>query len=270
MAHRSEILGALHRQGIEPIQVAGWQTRGSAIFDPRGSVNHHTAGPRLGNHPSLNVLINGRGKPGDKNYLPGPLCNVSLARNGSVYLIAAGRANHAGAGGWNFLTGNSSVWGLEVEHTGNLATEASPSAEQFDKMYRIHAAFADVSGFDASYVCQHFEWTKRKIDFIGVNGAKFRNAVQHQIDRSRPTPAPPSGGDEMALNRWLVWAAPEGDLRIYVTNGVTKKLVNTKTQQDIIRYLGQAEYVRDFPKPGDWLPFNWTKAQIASVPDGNV
>jgi hypothetical protein len=44
--------------------------------------------------PSLRLLIKRRSD------CPGPLCNVGLARSGAVYVIAAGRANHAGKGGW--------------------------------------------------------------------------------------------------------------------------------------------------------------------------
>src|SRR5690606_16095746 len=102
---------ALRDWGLNVVEVNGWQTRGSSVFNPGGSVNHHTAGSRHNSIPSLNILINGHGS------LPGPLCNVAQSRStqynsgqafDDVYVIAAGRANHAGLGGWSGLTGNSS------------------------------------------------------------------------------------------------------------------------------------------------------------------
>lgn len=177
MSYQTEILEACQDYGLvlgkNLLEYAGWRTRGSEIFDPHGSVNHHTAGPRTGDLPSLNTLIFGRPD------LEGPLCNAALSRSAVIHLIAAGRANHAGLGGWAGLSGNSSVWGLEVEHTG-YADEAV-SAARWDAMYRWHRACMDVSGFSSASVCQHFEWApSRKIDFckpLIPNPSAFRTKV---------------------------------------------------------------------------------------------
>jgi N-acetyl-anhydromuramyl-L-alanine amidase AmpD len=59
--------------------------------------------------------------------------------NDKAYVIAAGRANHAGEGGWKGLSGNSSVYGLEIEHTG---TSTLPMHRQ-QTAARIHAAMID-------------------------------------------------------------------------------------------------------------------------------
>ncbi|MEO5837776.1 MAG: peptidoglycan-binding protein, partial [Acidimicrobiales bacterium] len=80
----------LRNAGLKVVEVDGWLTRVSDSFDARGLVDHHTAGGRTGNAPSLNICINGRSD------LPGPLCNVLIGRDGTCYVIAAGRANHAG------------------------------------------------------------------------------------------------------------------------------------------------------------------------------
>src|SRR5690606_28248152 len=109
--------------------------------------NHHTAGPRSGDLPSLNTLLYGR--PG----LPGPLCNAALSRSAKIHLIAARRANHAGLGGWKGLSGNSSVWGLEVEHIGSATVRVTHARR--DAMYRRHAAWWDVPAVKAAFVCQH-------------------------------------------------------------------------------------------------------------------
>ena len=155
--------------GVRVLEVDGWQTRGSTDFAPRGSVNHHTAGPSSGATPSLNTCINGRPD------LPGPLCNVMQSRESGAadiaYVIAAGKANHAGEGGWKGLTGNASVYGLEIEHDGVSALPQS----RIDTAAAIHRA---MFGGDPAYVCQHREWTSRKIDAAtNVDGNEFRQRV---------------------------------------------------------------------------------------------
>ena len=103
---------ALRAEGVKVVEEPGWRDRGSATFNPKGVICHHTAGPAKGDAPSLGVCINGR--PG----LPGPLCQIVLARSGTAHVIASGRANHAGLGGWRGLEGNTSVFGIEAENTG--------------------------------------------------------------------------------------------------------------------------------------------------------
>ena len=202
MPYQTDLLPALKDWGLSEYirEVNGWQWRGSSVFNPGGSVNHHTAGSTRYSIPSLNILINGR------SGLPGPLCNVGQSRSSNfhpeakfdeVYLIAAGRANHAGTGGWRGLVGNSSVFGLEIEHCGYLDREGF-SERRAHTAHLIHCAFAEVGGFDADMVCQHKEWTPRKIDFVGANGKAFRHAVAlTQLARYAPPPAPEKDEDEM-------------------------------------------------------------------------
>src|SRR2546426_643173 len=73
----------------------------------------HTAGARTGNMPSLGIITNGR--PG----LSGPLAQLGLGRDGTFFVVAAGRANHAGAGEWQGeKNGNGNFIGIEAENTG--------------------------------------------------------------------------------------------------------------------------------------------------------
>lgn len=207
--------------GRNLIEYTGWRTRGSEIFSPKGSVNHHTAGPRLGVLPSLNTLVYGRSD------LPGPLCNAALDRNNNsrsprIHLIAAGKANHAGLGGWKGLSGNSSVWGLEVEHSG---TSAEPvTQEQWDMMYRWHAACCDVSGVKADFVCQHFEWAPtRKIDFVKTitNVTTFRGKVATLLNPPEPTPEPKPPEDDDVPKPLLVRLNPKDPAVLYMSSART-------------------------------------------------
>lgn len=184
----------IRAKGVAVEEVAGWQTRGRpAAYQPRGAVNHHTAGARSGLTPSLATVLYGRSD------VPGPLAQVLQSREADpstdkAYVVAAGAANHAGAGGWNGLTGNTSVGGLEVEHHG---TGPVPQ-ERLEISARIIAALLEAPGStrNAAYACQHFEWTTRKIDFYDLapwSKDSFRQRVGYWIGRttsSSPSPAP--------------------------------------------------------------------------------
>jgi peptidoglycan hydrolase-like protein with peptidoglycan-binding domain len=187
--------------GVQVVEIDGWQTRGRtyATFDPYGSVNHHTAGPRTGIAPSLGICINGRAG------LPGPLCNVHQQRNDVVNVVAAGVANHAGRGGWQGLSGNQSVFGLEIEHCGY--PDEPFDDRRYDIAIRTHVAF--ISGLthpDPGKVPQHFEWsTEGKIDFCrqllrgGPEGFRFHvtpvlgGSVPAPPPAPTPAPVPPPG-----------------------------------------------------------------------------
>lgn len=196
----------LRRHDLAVVEVAGWQTRGSSTFHPGGSVNHHTAGSPRGNAPSLGVCIRGR------EGLPGPLCNVLLGRDGTCYVIAAGRANHAGRGGWAGLSGNASVWGLEVE---NVGTPAEPwTGAQVDRMARVHAAFAGLSGFCERSVCQHKEWAPaRKVDAHSIDGDAFRSMVARHLRSPAPTPTTTTVTEDpmfLAIDKFGLFAVVDG------------------------------------------------------------
>lgn len=111
----------LRNAGLTVVETDGWYGRGrpssTGELDPRGVLCHHTAtGPRTSNAAVVKLLINGRSD------LPGPLCHFGLARNGTVYIIAAGRANHAGkakaSGNMPAGDGNKLYWGIEAFNDG--------------------------------------------------------------------------------------------------------------------------------------------------------
>lgn len=179
MARATWIAQKLRGYGVNVVEVAGWQTRGSETFNPRGVVCHHTAGGP-GEAPSLKICINGRSD------LPGPLANIVLGRSGTAYVIAAGRANHAGTGGYRGLTGNSSVFGIEAENNG--IGEPWPAA-QVDAYVKIVAALCDGANINADMVCGHKEWApSRKVDPRGIDMNDFRNSVRAAIGSTPTTP----------------------------------------------------------------------------------
>lgn len=167
---------ALKRRGINVVEVGGWKTRGhGAMLDVRGVLWHHTVGAASGNLPSLNVLRGGR--PG----LEGPLCNLALARDGSVYVVAGGRAYHAGAadspGKWPWAGGNSNsvLIGIEMESVGN---GKDWTAEQKATIPRLAKALAEIYDLPSSRQLGHKEWApSRKIDPAGIDMAWIRSSA---------------------------------------------------------------------------------------------
>lgn len=156
--------------GLAVEESKGWETRGRTYCSmrPKGVVCHHTAGPATGDMPSLNLLITGR-----KN-LPGPLSHYGLGRSGKVYVVAAGTANHAGAGGWNGLSSNCDVVGIEAENTGK---DPWPQT-QLDAYVVLVAAICDHLGVDTKMVAAHREWAPtRKPDPHSLDMNQFRDWV---------------------------------------------------------------------------------------------
>jgi len=104
----------LRNAGLKVAIVDGWETRGRGeMGQVEGVICHDTANPHPGNMPTLQTLIAGRSD------LPGPLAQLGLGRDGTYYVVAAGRCNHAGEGMWQgCTTGNSSFIGIEAENSG--------------------------------------------------------------------------------------------------------------------------------------------------------
>lgn len=154
----------------------------------KGVMCHHTAGPPSGNMPSLRVLVNGR------EGLAGPLSQLGLGRDGTYYVIAAGRANHAGAGEWKGITaGNSSFIGIEAENTGRV--EDKWPEVQLDAYHRGVAAILSHLGRDESMCCGHKEYALprgRKVDPHSLNMDAFRAEVARRLNNPAPPPLIPA------------------------------------------------------------------------------
>lgn len=176
----------LKRAGLKVATVDGWEERGSGdVGDIRGIICHHTAGPRHGNMPSLGIIVHGRAD------LPGPLAQLGLGRDGTFYVIAAGKCNHAGAGNWNGTTrGNTHFIGVEAENTGTDDDFPWP-AVQMDAYQRGVAAILEHLALDAGCCAAHREYalpTGRKSDPT-LDMIAFRTKVSSFLTQGVPTAA---------------------------------------------------------------------------------
>ena len=214
--------------GYPVVEVADWRARGHGpMTAAHGVVGHWTAGPTQAatklNTPSLRVVTDGR------TGLLGPLCNVYTAFDGTLYVVAAGKAYHAGVSDWHGETDlNNTFLGNEVESPGGFVyTDA-----QLDVTPRLHAALLRRMGHDASWSCAHFECAEppgRKPDGPARDMPGFRRQVGGYL--ANPSTIRKQQEEDMPLT--------DDDVD-KVANAVVKKLGEGKgyaTHTDIVTVL---------------------------------
>jgi N-acetylmuramoyl-L-alanine amidase-like protein len=94
-----QLANVARRTGYPVVEVPGWETRTrpQAMSDIRTITCHHTAnGGAPGDYPSYNTVLRGRLNSDPAKNLPGPLAQYGIGRSGTIYVFAAGSANHAG------------------------------------------------------------------------------------------------------------------------------------------------------------------------------
>ncbi|MBX9815270.1 MAG: N-acetylmuramoyl-L-alanine amidase [Sphingomonas sp.] len=180
----------LRAEGLRVAEQPGWVDRGRG---PMGAVAgvmcHHTATKdRDRNMPTLRVLTEGRSD------LPGPLAQLGLGRDGTYYVIAAGRCNHAGEGVWQGITGNSRFIGIEAENSG--AADDAWNPVQLDAYHRGVAAILRHLRLPVERVCGHKEYAPGRKPDPSLDMAQFRQIVADILAgtaQRRPLIAPTNG-----------------------------------------------------------------------------
>jgi peptidoglycan hydrolase-like protein with peptidoglycan-binding domain len=196
----------LKAAGLKVSLVPGWETRGLGdVGNIFGIICHHTgvADPQKRIMPSLRSLRDGRqASPGLKP-LPGPLAQLGLGRDGTYFVIAAGRAIHAGLGKFKGqVNGNSNFIGIEAENVGGRSDFPWPHV-QLDAYHRGVAAILKHLRKDETYCCGHKEYALpvgRKAD-PDLDMNSFRASVASILRGTVPAPtvipaiepAPPAG-----------------------------------------------------------------------------
>lgn len=186
------------KAGLTVVEMPGWENRGAPFAEmPTTVLCHHTGTPATvkGDLPTARILIAGRSD------LPGPLCQVGLGRSGTVYIIASGKANHAGKGAWKGETSSARTLGIEAEHPGVGAWPV----KQISAYRELCGVLLRGIGQDTERLCGHKEWALpkgRKTDpnfpmgpFRGLVAVHL--AALHQQAAVKPTPLPQE--DDMPL-----------------------------------------------------------------------
>lgn len=194
---------AAKKSGLKVVTISGWSTRGRPAsvgqFNPKGVVAHHTGDRATGAGVASGILSKGR------SGLPGPLCQLGLDKDGTVYVIAAGRANHAGTvrrtGFMSAGDGNSQAIGIEAFNSGSEGW----TAKQLGAYHRLVAALCDHYGWSRGNVVGHGECSTAGKWDPGIRAGKmmdmneFRRAVKAvDLKDSKPVPEKP----KVLLSDW--------------------------------------------------------------------
>lgn len=179
----TDLADVLRAAGLRVVEVPGWKTRGRPAstggFDPQGNLWHHTGSSEGGRRYADWLATVGRSD------LPAPLCHVSVGRDGTVYVCAAGRANHAGkakaSGPCPSGDGNALYVGWECQNTG---TEGWTRA-QYDAMRVGAAATSSHYGWPAAHNRAHKETSVTgKWDPGALDMDKFRRGIAATMNGS--------------------------------------------------------------------------------------
>jgi hypothetical protein len=191
-------LAALRAEGLTVVEVGSWRTHNRNHIGPWGGVNgvliHHTV--TSGTSRTVEICRNGY------SGLPGPLCHGVIAKDGTVYLVGYGRANHAGGGDGHVLDqviaesykttpskptktdatgidGNPHFYGFECENLGN-GNDPWP-AKQVEAIVRASAAVCRAHDWGAKSTIGHLEWQLGKVDPKGFTMTSLRTRIAERL-----------------------------------------------------------------------------------------
>jgi hypothetical protein len=150
-----DLADACRKSGLKVVELPGWKTRSRPAstggFAPRGVLCHHTGGASDSRDYVDWMALEGRSD------LPAPLCQLALDRSGTVYVCAAGRANHGGTakstGPMPSGDANSLYIGIEALNTGSEGW----SKAQYRAYVALCAALCAHYGWPATHVRAHRE-----------------------------------------------------------------------------------------------------------------
>jgi len=145
---------ALRAEGLDVDEIDGWRANGDGDFDDIwGIMCHNTAGDDI----ATDAIALGTGER------PGPLSNVLIRRDGTVAVVAAGVAHHAGPGYHPDLPRDdvdTRTIGIHAE----MRRRQKYPREQYLSYVRCCAAILRHINRSPSHVLGHQEWDTGKVD----------------------------------------------------------------------------------------------------------
>ncbi|MFF3764686.1 peptidoglycan-binding protein [Streptomyces sp. NPDC001922] len=197
------LLRALRDEGLHVVEVRSWRTHNRNHKGPWGPTHgvmiHHTV--TSGTQSSVDLCYDGHSS------LPGPLCHGVIAKDGTVYLVGNGRANHAGLGDDDVLRavinetalpadneantdGNRHFYGFECINLGN-GNDPWPAA-QLTAIEKAAAAICRAHGWTQRSVIGHLEWQPGKVDPKGFTMNSMRTRIQNRLRSAPEGPVEPT------------------------------------------------------------------------------
>lgn len=162
---------------IDPTGASSWRTRGrpasTGQWDPHGVLCHHTASPAGTSAQSdLNVILAGNSEA------PGPIAQLFVDRDATLFLVAAGRANHGGKGRRPGIdTGgcadmNAALIGIEVGNNGVGERWPDPQTDRY--------------GAVVAALCAHYGWSVHDDVYLHATTGPPSGGCNYKIDPAGP------------------------------------------------------------------------------------
>lgn len=240
----TDLADVVRAAGLRVIEVEGWRDRarsgdGGQYLDGRPDwiMVHHTAS-RWSASQDVSYLAEGA------EYAP--LSNLYLARDGTVYVIAAGPTNTNGSGGpmEGVAANDMNRHAIGIEAGNDGVGEAWPKV-QTDAYVTLCAALSTHYRIPVGHVCGHAEWSPgRKIDPAGpspwAGGAStwnmdgFRRSVQAALSVG-PEPITPPSPEE---DHMKLYACVDHSGTVWVGDGIRRRSVASPSEFDLIALRG--------------------------------
>ncbi|MGW0702166.1 N-acetylmuramoyl-L-alanine amidase [Streptomyces sp. NPDC002867] len=248
-----QLLTALRNEGLRVVEYRDWRTHNRNHVGPwapvHGVMIHHTV--TSGTESSVELCYNGHSQ------LPGPLCHGVIAKDGAVYLVGNGRANHAGLGDDDVLRavieeralppddeantdGNRHFYGFECINLGD-GKDPWPAA-QLEAIEKAAAAVCRAHGWNHRSVIGHLEWQPGKVDPRGFMMASLRERIADRL-----ASAPPSEEDDMPDN-WNLASAT--DTTLPPGDWTTVPVGSADLLTSAVRYTGSMHLTLTAPAGG--------------------
>jgi N-acetylmuramoyl-L-alanine amidase len=268
----------LRAAGLVVIEYDGWQNRarssgGYAAGRPWGVMWHHTASQTS---PANDASYMCHGSD-DR-----PIANLLIARDGAVWVLAAGATNTNGKGGpWSWSRGTVPVDSMNVYAVGmeiaNGGTGETYPQSQIDAAFGASVAIVRRLQLDDGDCCQHVDYAPtRKIDpaTAGAVQGPWRPrsvnssgswALADLVDEHRrrcgsaPSPAPPTPEDDDDMRSAVYQASddPQGPWLWWDGRGIG--WVRDAAQLPVGRVMGVYSNTADEPLR------NFTAAQLRAI-----
>ncbi|NLU68219.1 peptidoglycan-binding protein [Streptomyces sp. HNM0574] len=197
---------ALKDEGLTVHEHRNWRRHHRNAKGAWGPLNgvmiHHTV--TSGTESSVELCYNGR------SGLPGPLCHGVIDKQGEVWLVGNGRANHAGLGDGDVLDavvgernlpadnqadtdGNARFYGFECINLGD-GEDPWPKA-QMEAIVRVSAAICRAHEWNERSVIGHKEWQPGKTDPRGFTMDSLRGRIKDRLGKKPGDGGGVGGGD---------------------------------------------------------------------------